>query len=159
MLRAVMEINFDQRKRVIQKLREILGTYRGKTIGLLGLSFKPNTDDMRDAPAIELVHMLESEGAKVRAYDPVAMNNAKRILPSITYCDGPYAVAEGADAIVLVSEWNEFKQLDMQRIKDSMRQPVLMDGRNIYDPPRMRELGFVYRGVGRGHNGGLVKEK
>jgi len=152
MLRAVMEINYDQRKRVIQKLREILGTYRGKVIGLLGLSFKPNTDDMRDAPAIELVHMLESEGAKVRAYDPVAMNNAKRILPSIVYCDSPYAVAEGADALILVSEWNEFKQLDMQRIARSMRRPVLFDGRNIYDPEKMRALGFDYRGIGRGYD-------
>ncbi|MBM4430353.1 MAG: UDP-glucose/GDP-mannose dehydrogenase family protein [Chloroflexi bacterium] len=152
MLRAVMEINYDQRKRVIQKLREMLGTYRGKVIGLLGLSFKPNTDDMRDAPSIELVHMLESEGARVKAYDPVAMNNAKRILPNVVYCEGPYEVAEGVDALILVSEWNEFKQLDMQRIANSMRRPVLFDGRNIYDPEKMRALGFEYRGIGRSYN-------
>jgi len=152
MLRAVMEINYDQRKRVIQKLREILVSFRGKTVGLLGLSFKPNTDDMRDAPSIELAHMLLHEGARVKAYDPVAMNNAKKILGDIVYCDNPYAVAEGADALILVSEWNEFKQLDMQRISKSMRQAVLFDARNIYDPAKMKTLGFNYRGIGRGYD-------
>ncbi|MBC7233041.1 MAG: UDP-glucose/GDP-mannose dehydrogenase family protein [Chloroflexi bacterium] len=152
MLRAVMEINYDQRKRVIQKLREILGNFRGKTIGILGLSFKPNTDDMRDAPSIEIIHMLQHEGAQVKAYDPVAMNNARKILNNVTYCDNPYEVAEGADALILVTEWNEFKQLDMARIARSMRQRVLFDGRNIYEPEKMRELGFIYRGVGRGYN-------
>jgi UDPglucose 6-dehydrogenase len=153
MLRAVMEINYDQRKRVLSKLRELLGTFRGKTVGLLGLSFKPNTDDMRDAPSIELAHMLENEGAHVQAYDPVATGNARKILKSVTFCETPYAVAEGADALVLVTEWNEFKQLDMQRIARSMRQPVLFDARNIYDPAKMRALGFTYRGIGRGYNG------
>jgi len=150
MLRAVMEINQDQRKRVIQKLREVTGTFRGKTIGVLGLSFKPNTDDMRDAPSIEIIHMLQHEGAQVKAYDPVAMNNAKKIMPNLTYCDSPYAVADGADGLVLVTEWNEFKQLDMGRIAKSMRQPVLFDGRNIYDPDKMKAAGFTYRGIGRG---------
>lgn len=152
MLRAVMEINYDQRKRVIQKVREVLGNFRGKTVGILGLSFKPNTDDMRDAPSIEIVHMLQHEGAQVKAYDPVAMNNARKILTNVTYCDNPYAVAEGADALILVTEWNEFKQLDMERIAQSMRQRVLFDGRNIYEPERMRRLGFIYRGIGRGYN-------
>jgi UDPglucose 6-dehydrogenase len=152
MLRAVMEINYDQRKRAIQKLREILGTFRGKTVGILGLSFKPNTDDMRDAPSIEIIHMLQHEGAAIKAYDPVASENAKNVLDTVTYCDNPYAVAEDADALVLVTEWNEFKQLDMARIASSMRQPVLFDGRNIYDPERMRSLGFTYRAVGRGYS-------
>jgi len=152
MLRAVTEINYDQRKRVIQKLREILGNFRGRTIGLLGLSFKPDTDDMRDSPSIELVHMLESEGAQVKAYDPVAMNNARQILTNVIYCDNPYAVAEGADALILVTKWNEFKQLDMQRIASSMRQPVLFDARNIYDPAKMKALGFTYSGIGRGYD-------
>lgn len=152
MLRAVMEINYDQRKRVIQKVREVLGNFRGKTVGILGLSFKPNTDDMRDAPSIEIVHMLQHEGAQVKAYDPVAMDNARKILTNVTYCDNPYAVAEGADALILVTEWNEFKQLDMERIAQSMRQRVLFDGRNIYEPERMRQLGFIYRGIGRGYN-------
>ena len=152
MLRAVMEINYDQRKRVVQKLREILGNFRGKTIGVLGLSFKPNTDDMRDAPSIEIIHMLQHEGAEIKAYDPVAMDNAKQSLAGVTYCDTPYSVAEDAHALVLVTEWNEFKQLDMARIAESMRQPLLFDGRNIYDPERMRALGFTYRAVGRGYD-------
>jgi len=152
MLRAVMEINYDQRKRVIQKLRETLGHFRGKTIGILGLSFKPNTDDMRDAPSVEIIHMLQHEGAEIKAYDPVATENAKKILDNVTYCDNPYAVAENADALILVTEWNEFKQLNMGWIAKSMRQPVLFDGRNIYDPERMRALGFTYRAVGRGYD-------
>ena len=153
MLRAVMEINYDQRKRFVTKLRHILGGFRGKTVGVLGLSFKPNTDDMRDAPSIEIIHLLLYEGAEVRAYDPEAMENARRILgESITYCTAPYEVAEGADALMLVAEWNEFKQLDMERIKGLMRRPVLMDGRNIYDPQRLRALGFTYRGMGRGYD-------
>jgi len=152
LLRAVMEINYDQRKRVIQKLREIMGNLRGKTIGVLGLSFKPNTDDMRDAPSIEIIHMLQHEGAQVKAYDPVAADNARKILNDVTYCDNAYAVAEDADALILLTEWNEFKQLDMGRIIKSMRQPVLLDGRNIYEPERMRALGFTYRCIGRGYD-------
>jgi len=153
MLRAVMEINYDQRKRFVTKLRHILGGFRGKMVGVLGLSFKPNTDDMRDAPSIEIIHLLLYEGAEVKAYDPEAMENAHRILgDGITYCKDPYEVAEGTDALLLVAEWNEFKQLDMERVKELMRQPVLMDGRNVYDPQRMRELGFTYRGMGRGYD-------
>ncbi len=155
MLRAVMEINYDQRKRFVTKLRDVLGGLRGKTIGILGLSFKPNTDDMRDAPSAEIINLLRYEGAAIQAYDPVAVENAKRILgDAITYCEDPYQVAEGADALLLVSEWNEFKQVNMERVRGLMRQPVLLDGRNIYDPQRMRALGFTYRGMGRGYNAG-----
>ena len=154
MLRAVMDINYDQRKRFVTKLRHLLGGLRGKTVGLLGLSFKPNTDDMRDAPSVEIVNLLRYEGAGVQAYDPVAMENAKRILgEEITYCEDPYQVARDADALLLVSEWNEFKQLNMERVKELMQEPVLLDGRNIYDPARMKRLGFTYRGMGRGYNG------
>ncbi|MGD8244797.1 MAG: UDP-glucose/GDP-mannose dehydrogenase family protein [Anaerolineae bacterium] len=153
MLRAVMEINYDQRKRFVSKLRHLLGGLRGKTVGVLGLSFKPNTDDMRDAPSVEIINLLLYEGAQVRAYDPVATENARRVLgDAITYCEDPYQVAEGSDALLLVSEWNEFKQLDMKRVRGLMRQPVLFDGRNIYDPQRMRGLGFTYRGMGRGYS-------
>lgn len=153
MLRAVMEINYDQRKRFVTKLRHSLGSFRGKTVGVLGLSFKPNTDDMRDAPSVEIINLLLYEGAEVKAYDPVAMENAQRVLgDSITYCKDPYEVAEAVDALLLVAEWNEFKQLDMERIRGLMRQPVLMDGRNVYDPQRMRELGFTYRGMGCGYD-------
>jgi UDPglucose 6-dehydrogenase len=152
LLRAVMEINYDQRKRVIQKLRDILGGFRGKTLGILGLAFKPNTDDMRDAPSIEIIHMLQHEGAQIKAYDPQAVETAKRILTNVEYCKNPYAVAEDADALILVTEWNEFKQLDMMRIKETMRQPILLDGRNIYEPRMMKETGFIHRGMGRGYN-------
>ena len=152
-LRAVTHVNYDQRKRAIQKLRDIMGGFRGKTVGLLGLAFKPDTDDMRDAPSIGIIHMLQHEGAQVKAYDPQAVANAKSVLDGVIYCENPYQVAEEADALVLVTEWNEFKHLDMARIKGLMRGTVLMDGRNIYDPAAMRDLGFVYRGVGRGYGG------
>jgi UDPglucose 6-dehydrogenase len=152
-LRAVTHVNYDQRKRLIQKLRHILGGFRGKTIGLWGLAFKPNTDDMRDAPSISLVHMLQHEGATIKAYDPQARENAERLLDDVVFCSDPYQVAEGVDALILVTEWNEFKQLDMGRVRSLMRQPVLIDGRNIYDPKRMTGMGFTYRGMGRGYNG------
>jgi len=153
LLRAVMDINRDQRRQVLLKLRALLGDLDEKTIGILGLSFKPNTDDMRDAPSIDIIHLLQIEGAQVRAYDPVATDNARRILSNVTFCKDPYEVAQGVDAIVLVTEWNEFKQLDMDRIKVAMRTPILVDGRNIYDPEQMRAKGFTYRGMGRGYNG------
>ena len=152
LLRAVMEINRDQRRRVILKLRELLGgTLRDKVVGLLGLAFKPNTDDMREAPSVDLYHMITNEGGIVRGYDPVAMENARVLLPDIELMESPYALAEGADALVVVTEWNEFKHLDLKRIRGLMRGNVLIDGRNIYDPIRMRELGFEYRGMGRGY--------
>jgi len=150
LLRAVMEINRDQRRLVVQKLREALGRLTDKTIGLLGLSFKPNTDDMREAPSLEVAHLLAHEGARLRGYDPVAMPVAARVLPQVTLCATPYELAQEADGLVVVTEWNEFKQLDMARIKTLMRQPVLVDGRNLYDPAEMTRLGFVYRCVGRG---------
>ena len=152
LLRAVMDINYDQRKRAIIKLRECLGSLRGRTVGILGLSFKPNTDDMRDAPSIAIIHFLQHEGAQVRAYDPVAMPNARRMLQDVVCCKDPYEAADGADAIILVTEWNEFKHLDMKRLAASMRQPLLLDGRNIYDPVRMRTIGFTYLGMGRGYD-------
>lgn len=154
LLRAVIEINQDQRRRIVHKVRELLGgSLRNKVVGILGLSFKPNTDDMREAPSIEIIHMLQHEGARVRAYDPAAMENARAILNNVEFVEEPYKVAEGADALILVTEWNEFKQLDMERIRKLMRRPILFDGRNIYDPERMQKLGFIYRGVGRGFNG------
>ncbi len=153
LLRAVMDINRDQRRRVIIQLRELLGSLRGKTIGLLGLSFKPNTDDIREAAAIDLAHMLSNEGASLRAYDPVAMENAHRILDGVRFCSDAYEVAAGADALILVTEWNEFKQLDISRVFHSMRRKVFIDGRNIYDPADMRAHGFEYRGIGRPYLG------
>jgi UDPglucose 6-dehydrogenase len=157
LLHAVMDINTDQRKSPTRKVKEILGSVEGKTVGLLGLAFKPNTDDMRDAPSIDIARNLIKAGARVRAYDPVSMDNARERLPEVEMMDGPYAVAEGADALILVTEWNEFKNVDLERIKGLMKQPVLIDGRNIYQPNQARELGFEYRGMGRGYNGEGVR--
>ena len=149
LLDAVMEINLDQRTLVVEKLREVLGGLRGQVIGLLGLSYKPNTDDVREAPAIDVIGNLLQKGAEVRAYDPKAMPVLKAQMNSIAYCKDAYAVATGADALLVVTEWDEFRQLDLDRIKSLMRRPVIVDGRNIFDPRTMRERGFVYRGVGR----------
>jgi UDPglucose 6-dehydrogenase len=151
LLRAVMDINRDQRRQAIHKLRALLGTLDEKVVGVLGLAFKPNTDDMREAPSVELIHLLQSEGARVRAYDPVAMVNAEHYLHDVTLCQDAYEAAQGADALIVVTEWNEFKHLSLPRLKELMRQPFIVDGRNIYDPEQMRALGFVYRGMGRGY--------
>jgi UDPglucose 6-dehydrogenase len=121
-----------------------------KTIGVLGLTFKPNTDDMREAPSLSIVPALQQAGAAVRAYDPEGMNEAKKLLDGLTWCDDPYAVAEGADALVLVTEWNAFRALDLERLKSLMKAPVMIDLRNVYDPAQMESAGFRYLGVGRG---------
>lgn len=150
LLQAVMDINRNQRRRVIYKLRKALGSLDQKVIGVLGLSFKPNTDDIREAPSLEVIHLLQNEGAIIRAYDPQATENAVKMLHNVKLCDNPYQVADGADALVLATEWNEFKQLDFERIRGLMKQRIIMDGRNLWDPDRLRELGFLYFGVGRG---------
>ncbi len=149
LLQAVMEINRNQRRRVVMKLRKALGTLNDKTIGVLGLSFKPNTDDIRDSAAVEVIHLLSNEGAHIRAYDPQAMENAAKTLNHVTLCDSPYKVAENADALLLATEWNEFKQLDFARIKKVLRTPVILDGRNLWDANTLKDLGFIYMGIGR----------
>jgi UDPglucose 6-dehydrogenase len=150
LLRAVMEINRDLRRSAIQKLRSVLGTLDGRVVGILGLSFKPNTDDLRDAPALEIIHLLQHEGARIRAYDPAAMEHAQTLFTDVYFGENAYDVAEGCDALALVTEWNEFKELDMARVAGSMRERVLFDGRNLYDPDDMVGLGFQYVGIGRG---------
>jgi len=154
LLQAVMEINRNQRRRAVMKLRKALGNLNETTIGVLGLSFKPNTDDIREAAAIEIIHLLQNEGAHVRAYDPQAMENASKVMSKTILCESPYEVAEGADALVLATEWNEFKQLDFKHLKEIMKRPVILDGRNLWDPETVRNMGFTYMGIGRG-NGGL----
>ena len=151
LLNAVLEINRDQRRLVVQRLREVFGVLEGLTVGILGLSFKPDTDDLREAASLEVIHLLRNEGAKIKVYDPVAMEPAKKVLQNVTFCTDAYQVAEGSDALVVVTEWNEFKQLDRERLWKLMRQPVIIDGRNIYEPEEMRRLGFLYYGIGRGH--------
>lgn len=153
LLNAVMDINADRRPMVVDRLSELVGDLGGKTVALLGLAFKPNTDDMRDAPSIDVSRLLVEQGAKVRAYDPVAMDVAKTILPDVEMYSDPYSMVDGADAVIVMTEWNEFKHLDLERVRDCMKQPVLVDGRNIYDPDAMKAIGFYYRGLGRGYNG------
>jgi len=149
LLHAVMDINRDQRMLVIDKLRECLGTLNQKVVGLLGLAFKPNTDDLREAPSLDIARVLLAAGAHVRGYDPAAMERTRTLLPELDYAKDAYQLASGADALVVVTEWNEFRQLDLTRLKTSMRTPVVIDGRNIYVPATMRSLGFTYRSIGR----------
>jgi UDPglucose 6-dehydrogenase len=155
LLRAVMEINEDRIERIVERVQEVLGDLRGKTLGILGLAFKPNTDDMREAPSIRIAARLQEFGALVRAYDPVAMENAARVMPGVQMASDPYGLAERCDALLVCTEWNEFRQLDFERLRELMRRPILVDGRNLYDPAEMRALGFHYRGLGRGSDGPL----
>jgi UDPglucose 6-dehydrogenase len=157
-LHAVMETNDARRPMVLRKLKETLGSFEGRTIGMFGLTFKPNTDDMRDAPSIDIAQGLLAEGARVKAYDPVAMKVAAPLLPNVEMEKNPYDVAQDADAIVVVTEWNEFKQVDLERVRDSMKTAIVFDGRNIYDPAKMSRLGFDYRGVGRGYESNRLPE-
>lgn len=149
-VQAVLDVNKGQRQRMVEKIKKVMGgELNGKVIGVLGLSFKPNTDDMRDAPSIDILQSLMKEGATVKAFDPVAMNEAKKVLGGVEFCDGPYPCAEGADALVIMTEWNQFRILDLQKLKHSMKAPVLIDLRNVYEPSKMREEGFTYACVGR----------
>ncbi|MGA2505658.1 MAG: UDP-glucose/GDP-mannose dehydrogenase family protein [Anaerolineales bacterium] len=149
LLQAVMEINRNQRRRAVMKLRKALGSLNEKTIGVLGLSFKPNTDDIRDAAALEIIYLLKNEGAHIRAYDPQAMENAAKVLKNIKLCENPYQVADGADALLLATEWNEFKQIDFGQIKNLLRNPIILDGRNLWDSEHLKSIGFTYIGIGR----------
>ena len=157
LLNAVMEINAFQRRQIALKAREMLGgTVNGKTIAVLGLAFKENTDDIRESPSLTVVRSLLNQGAVIKAYDPVAMENASREVTNLTLCSDSYTAAQDAEALLVLTPWNEFKHLDMSRIRDSMKQPILIDGRNLYDPDELRQMGFEYRGVGRGYDGAGV---
>jgi len=151
LLRAVIDINRDARRWALLTLRDLLGgRITDRRIGIMGLAFKPNTDDLREAAALDISRMLQNEGAFVSAYDPVAMAGAARMNSELHLVEDPYELADNADALLVCTEWNEFKQLDLARIKNSMRQPIMVDGRNLYEPEKMHELGFIYRAVGRG---------
>ncbi len=150
LLKDVEAINQQAMQGIVQKTKDVLhDNVKDKTIGILGFSFKPDTDDMRDAPSIFIIQSLQKSGAKIKAYDPIATENARKLLHNVTFCENSYAVAEHADVLIVVTEWNEFRQLDLSKIKNLMRRPILIDGRNIYDPQKVKELGFVYQGVGR----------
>jgi UDPglucose 6-dehydrogenase len=147
---AVLAVNDARKRAMARKVAAVFGgNLRNKTIGVLGLAFKPNTDDMREAPSIPLITALQDLGAKVQAYDPVSMEQAKLELPDITYCDNPYSCAAKADAIVIVTEWEQFRALDMDRLRKGMAQPVIVDLRNVYRPEEMAKYGFTYASIGR----------
>ncbi len=146
---AVIEANDRQRDAMIPKIEKLVGDLNGKKIGVLGLSFKPETDDMRESPAIEIIHTLVERGATVRAFDPVAMEEAKHFLKGIEYASDEYDAIKGADALVIITEWNQFRALDMEKVKQLLKAPKIADLRNIYEPADMRALGFDYVGVGR----------
>jgi UDPglucose 6-dehydrogenase len=150
LLRAVMEINKERSQRFVQIIQNALSPLSDKAIAVLGLAFKPNTDDMREAKSLEVISDLMKAGATVRVYDPVAVANAKPLLPpGVIYTHSAYEAAEGADGLAIVTEWNEFRFLNMERVKQAMRRPIIFDGRNIYEPERIRRLGFAYHSIGR----------
>jgi UDPglucose 6-dehydrogenase len=158
LLQAVMDINQSARDRFVGKVQTLLGDLNGKVVGVLGLSFKPNTDDMREAPSVDIIKAMLAGGARVKAYDPVAMDNAADMLPEVTFCRTAYDVAKEADALLLVTEWNEFKQLNWEKIRGFMRQPIVVDGRNLYDPAELAARGLIYWGVGRGTQPNLAAQ-
>ncbi|MBC7344806.1 MAG: UDP-glucose/GDP-mannose dehydrogenase family protein, partial [Clostridia bacterium] len=151
LVEAAREVNFRQRERAVEKLQDALKGVRGRVIGILGLAFKPGTDDVREAPALHLIRLLLEREAHVRAHDPVAIENARRALAGldVEFFTDPYAMAQGADALVLATEWPEYRRLDLKRLAQSMRTPVLLDGRNIFNPAEARQAGFLYLGMGR----------
>ena len=148
-VKAVIEVNRRQKERMVEKIEKEVGDLHGKQLGVLGLSFKPNTDDMREAPSVSIIRALQERGARVIANDPAAMEEAKKVLKEVTYVADPYAVAEGSDAIILMTEWNPFRNLDLDQIKKKLKTPIFIDLRNVYEPKRMSELGFRYVSVGR----------
>ena len=153
LLKDVEDVNHEAMLSIVEKAREMLGgSIDGKRIGVLGLSFKPDTDDMRDAPSITIINKLLSDGAQIYAFDPIAVSGAKRIFKdaeNLTYAKDEYEAAEGAELMIVLTEWNEFREIDLKKVKQLMKTPNLLDGRNIYDPDKTREMGFVYKGVGR----------
>ena len=149
LLKEVVAINERQPHLFLDRLEQLLDGVKGRVIAVLGLAFKPNTDDLREASSLVILRRLLNSGASVKAYDPIAMEKARALFPEVTYAENAYDCASGADAVVVVTEWNEFKQLNLERLKSVMRGKVVLDGRNIYDPVRMRRFGFMYEGVGR----------
>jgi UDPglucose 6-dehydrogenase len=149
LLKEVQHINADQMDRFLKKITDTLWVLKDKKIGVLGLAFKQNTDDIRSSPAIDLCQKLLKEGATLRVHDPKAMDKAKSLLPNVTYVDDMNAVADGCDALVVATEWEEFKKLDLSRAKKSLTHPILFDGRNLFDPAEMEALGWIYKSVGR----------
>ncbi|HRU38312.1 MAG TPA: UDP-glucose/GDP-mannose dehydrogenase family protein [Candidatus Goldiibacteriota bacterium] len=149
LLNAVMEVNKQQRKIILNKIKNMMGTLEGRQVGILGIAFKPNTDDIRDAVSIYIMKALLEKGCRIKAYDPVASKNAKKVLKNVTYVKNAYEAAEGAECLVVLTEWNEFRELDLKKIKRLMKKHAIVDGRNIYEPETVKKEGFEYTGVGR----------
>lgn len=148
-VKAVIKVNEKQRMLMVEKIKKAIGDLKDKMIGILGLSFKPNTDDMREAPSVSIIRGLQKEGAKIRAFDPAAMDEAKKFLSDVEYCSDPYEVANNSDALVILTEWNQFRNLDIDKIRDLLKRPILIDMKNIYDPKKIKAAGIRYTGVGR----------
>ncbi|MGB4520663.1 MAG: UDP-glucose/GDP-mannose dehydrogenase family protein [Candidatus Omnitrophota bacterium] len=150
LLRAVKAANQEQKDFFLEKIKNKLWIIKDKTIGILGLSFKPDTDDIRNAPSLDIIRVLKSEGAKLKVYDPSSMPKAKEILSEIKFCRDSYEVCRDSDCLLIVTEWDEFKELDFSKVKKLLKRPLIIDGRNIYDPSAMKKKGFIYEGIGRG---------
>jgi UDPglucose 6-dehydrogenase len=150
LLKEVQQINARQMDRFFKKISDTLWVLKGKTLGILGLAFKQNTDDVRMSPAIDLCHRLQKEGAALRVHDPKAMEKARAVLKDVTYVADMNAVAEGCDALIIATEWPEFKQLDLEKARKNLTHPILFDGRNLFDVDEMERLGFLYKSIGRG---------
>ncbi|GAG02028.1 unnamed protein product, partial [marine sediment metagenome] len=149
LLKATHDINQEQKQNFVKKVKNALKDFKDKKIGVLGLSFKPNTDDMRFAPSVYIIQELQKENAKIKAYDPEAMEKAKQVLNDVEFCKEPYEVSKDADVLLILTEWNEFKELDLKKIKSLMRNPLIVDGRNIYNPKELKKEGFSYISMGR----------
>jgi len=149
LLKGVISANKRQRELMVEKIKYHLKDLKGKTIAILGLAFKQNTDDIRKSPAIDIIKLLLKEGVKIRCFDPLAMENTRKILPNLTYCQDEYETANDSDALVIATEWNQFRNLDLLKIKKLLKTPILLDLRNLYEPTTLKSLGFIYEGVGR----------
>lgn len=150
LIKEVENINEESMLKIVEKAKKLLeGDIKNKKIGILGLSFKPDTDDMREAPSIKVINLLQKNGARIKAYDPVAIENAKKILKGINFCNDSYSTVEDCDIIIIMTEWNEFRQLNLQKVKELMKNPIVLDARNIYEPENIKKIGFIYQGVGR----------
>ncbi len=149
LLKVTEKINHGQIEQFLRKIKESLWILNNKTIGVLGLAFKPDTDDVREAPSLKIIEQLQAEGAKVKAFDPVATETSRAVLKDVEYCANPYEVAGGSDCLLILTEWEEFKSLDFKRIKSLLKHPLIIDGRNLYEPQKFKDLGFTYIGVGR----------
>ena len=148
-IEAVIDVNANRKKRMAEKITEAFGGVKGKTVAILGVTFKPNTDDMRDSPSLDIVPALQQAGAIVRAFDPEGMAEAEKLLPNVRWTQNAYEAMTGADGVAILTEWNEFRALDLTRMKALLKRPLLVDLRNIYTPREMSEAGFEYHSVGR----------